>query len=255
LLEGPPFSPDRYLLDFTRQTISQAGRIKKELGQRSRLLTWSLPPLIMENDLARVQKQIQLLLRSGFRSFQLGHLSQQRFFAGEKVHLFADYTANLLNSQALAMVSEMGIGAAQAGIEIDRPALQQLLAGCGSVESLYRSGGGKHIPVGITAYGAPALYTSRLAPDHFPYERRILSPRNEPYVIRKKDGYSQTFPEKPFSLLPYLEELKEMGLRYVVVDITGGLYSKREIQELGERLVNSGRYGKLSTFNYFGQLE
>jgi len=40
-----------------------------------------------------------------------------------------------------------------------------------------------------------------------------------------------------------------------VVDITGGLYSKREIQELGERLVNSGRYGKLSTFNYFGQLE
>ncbi len=255
LLEGLPFSPDRYLLDFNRQTISQAGKIKKELGQKARLVTWALPPLVMENDLARVQKQIQLLLRSGFRSFQLAHLSQQRFFTGEKVHLFADYTANLLNSQALAMVSEMGFGAAQAGIEIDRPALQQLLAACGPGKGPHGSRGGKYIPVGLTVYAAPALYTARLAPEHFPYERQILSPRNEPYVIRKKDGYTQTFPLKPFSLLPYLEELKEMGLRYAVVDITGSPSSRREIQELDERLLNTGRYGKLSTFNYLGQLE
>ena len=113
----------------------------------------------------------------------------------------------------------------------------------------------KNIPLGLTVYGAPALYTSRLAADHFQYERQILSPRNEPYVIRKKEGYTQTFPERPFSLLPYLEELKEMGLKYIVVDISGGTNSKREILELADRLHNSGRYGKLSTFNYLGKLE
>ena len=94
------------------------------------MVTWALPPLIMENDLARVQKQIQLLLRTGFRSFQLGHLSQKLLFKGEKAHLFADYTANLYNNQAVAMAGEIGIGAVQAGIEMDRPALEELFIGC-----------------------------------------------------------------------------------------------------------------------------
>ncbi len=132
LLGDLPFSPDRYLLSFNKQTVGQAGKMKGALGKKARMVTWALPPLIMENDLARVHKQIQLLLRTGFRSFQLGHLSQRLFFKGEKVHLFADYTANLYNSQAVAMVGEIGIGAAQAGIEMDRRSLQELLCGCRS---------------------------------------------------------------------------------------------------------------------------
>ncbi len=256
LLQGDlPFTPDRYLLSFNKQTVLQAGKLKGALGAKARLVTWALPPLIMENDLARVRKQIQLLLRTGFRSFQLGHLSQKLFFAGEKAHLFADYTANLFNNQAVAMVGDSGIGAAQAGIEMDRAALQELLRGCRGGEG--GSGPGqkrRNIPVGLTVYGAPALYTSRLAPDHFQYERQILSPRDEPYIIRKKEGFTQTFPAKPFSLLPYLDELKEIGIKYVVVDISG-TDSKRELLELNDRLSNTGRYGKLSTFNYLGTLE
>jgi putative protease len=257
LLMAPlPFSPDRYLLSFNKQNVSQAGKMKGALGPKSRLVTWALPPLIMENDLPKVHKQIQLLLRTGYRSFQLGHLSQRLFFKGEKAHLFADYTANLLNNQAVAQVSEIGIGAAQAGIEMDRAALQELFSGCRVGEGTASPDrGGRNIPVGLMVYGAPALYTSRLAPDHFQYERQILSPRDEPYIIRKKEGYTQTFPEKPFSLLPYLDELKEMGVKYVVVDVSGGTNSKRELEELDDRLHNSGRYGKLSTFNYLGKLE
>ncbi|TKB25954.1 U32 family peptidase [Desulfopila sp. IMCC35006] len=253
ILGDLPLVPDRYLLSFNKQTVSQAGKMKGALGKKARMLTWALPPLIMENDLPKVKKQIQLLLRTGFRSFQLGHLSQRLLFKGEKAHLFADYTANLFNNQALAMVSELGIGAAQAGIEMDRAALQELLNGCRAGGST--SSGGRSIPVGLMVYGAPALYTSRLAPDYFPYDKQILSPRDEPYVIRKKEGYTQTFPDKPFSLLPYLDELKEMGVKYAVVDISGGTSSKRELQDLDDRLHNTGRYGKLSTFNYLGKLE
>ncbi len=253
ILGDLPFSPDRYLLSFNKQTVSQAGKMKTTLGKKARMLTWALPPVIMENDLARIKKQIQLLLRTGFRSFQLGHLSQKLLFKGEKAHLFADYTANLCNNQAVALASQLGIEAAQAGIEMDRATLHELLGGC-------RAGGiqgsaGKNIPVGLMVYGAPALYTSRLAPDHFPYEKQILSPRDEPYVIKKKEGYTQTFPEKPFSLLPYLDELHEMGIKYAVVDISGGNNSKRELQDLADRLLNTGRYSKLSTFNYLGKLE
>ena len=254
ILGDLPLAPDRYLLSFNKQTVSQAGKMKGTLGKKARMLTWALPPVIMENDLPKVQKQIQLLLRTGFRSFQLGHLSQKLFFKGEKAHLFADYTANLYNNQAVAMASQLGVAAAQAGIEMDRATLQELFNGCRATLAT-SSSGSKNIPVGLMVYGAPALYTSRLAPDYFPYEKQILSPRDEPYVIRKKEGYSQTFPEKPFSLLPYLEDLKEMGVKYVVVDITGGTNSKREMQDLDDRLHNTGRYSKLSTFNFLGKLE
>jgi putative protease len=251
ILGDLPFSPDRYLLDIDKKNLGQVAKIKNSLGKRSRMLTWALPPLIMENDLARYRKQIRLLLSSGFRSFQLGHVSQLMLFKGEKVHLFADYTVNLLNNQAVALLGEMGVDSVQAAIEMDRASLQELLVGCRIADNSSQFGGGtKKIPVGCTVYGAPALYTSRLAPKHFQYERQILSPRKEPYVIRKKEGYTQTFPEKPFSLLPYLDDLKEMGVSYVVVDISSGTTSKREIEELHERLNNSGRYSKLSTFNW-----
>lgn len=251
-----PFFPDRFLLNVDRKTVSQAGQIKNSLGKRSRMVTWALPPLIMENDLTRYRKQIDLLLRSGFRSFQLGHISQLLLFEGEKAHLFADYTVNILNSQAVAMLAEMGVDSAQASIEVDRAALRELLFRCRTVDRSSHPGKTtRYLPVGLTVYGAPPLYTSRLASKHFHFDRQLYSPRNEPYVIRKKEGFTQTFPEKPFSLLPYLEDLKEMGLNYVVVDISGTSYTKRESDELVERLQNSGRYSKLSTFNFLGTLE
>ena len=243
-----PFNPDRFLLPFEKQLLSQVGQIKKGLGRRSRIVTWALPPLIMENDLGRMRKQIKLLLRSGFRSFQLGHSSQVLLFKGEKVHLFADYTLNIHNSQAALELASMGVESTQVGIEMDKKSLHELLNGYANNRS------GKKMMFGMYVYGAPALYTSRLAAKHFQYEQQILSPRKEPYLIRKKDGYTQTFPEKPLSLLPYLPELKEAGVNYAVVDICGQS-SKRGLAELSDRLMNNGRYSKLPTFNYLGVLE
>lgn len=249
-------APDRFLVNFDKQILSQAGKIKGSLGRRARMVIWALPPIIMENDLARYQKQIAVLVRTGFRSFQIGHVSQVALFGGEKVQLFADYTMNLLNSQALALAGGLGISKAQAAIEVDRQALTDLLADKGKKPV----GDGDHratdriIPIGLMVYGAPALYTSRLAASHFHFDRQIKSPKDEGYIIKKMDGCTQTFPEKPFSLLPYLQELRELGVGYVVIDVSGGRDSKKNLQELQERLANSGRYGKLPTFNYLGTL-
>ncbi len=248
------FTPDRYLVTFEKQMLSQVGQIKKTLGKRSRLVTWVLPPLIMENDLVRVRKQIRILLRTGFRSFQIGHVSQVKLFEGEKVHLFGDYTLNVINSQAVAQLQNLGLDSAQTGIELDKKSLGELLAACGSHGRMKGGPGWRKIPLGLYAYGAPPLYTSRIASKHFPYEQQIQSPRKEPYIIRKKDGYTQTFPEKPFSLLPYIDEIKEAGIGYIVVD-TCGHSSKKGIEDLQERLAGAGRYSKLPTFNYLGTLE
>ncbi|MFT5730334.1 MAG: putative protease [Desulforhopalus sp.] len=242
------FNPDRYLLPFEKQLLSQVGQIKKGLGRRSRVVTWALPPLIMENDLGRMRKQIKLLIRSGFKSFQLGHASQVLLFRGEKVHLYGDYSLNIYNSQAALELASMGVESTQIGIELDKKSIHELLSGYEKNKS------GKKMMFGSYVYGAPALYTSRLAAKHFQYEQQILSPKKEPYLIRKKEGYTQTFPEKPLSILPYLVELKEAGVRYAIVDVCGHS-SKRDLEELGDRLMNNGRYSKLPTFNYLGVLE
>lgn len=240
--------PDRYLLPFEKQLLSQVGQIKKGLGRRSRIVTWALPPLIMENDLHRMRKQVKLLIRSGFRSFQIAHASQVQMFKGEKVHLFGDYTLNIHNSQAAQELASMGVESTLVGIEFDKKSLVEMLRGYAGNRS------GKKMSFGMYVYGAPALYTSRLAAKHFPYDQQIQSPRKEPYIIKKKDGYTQTFPEKPMSLLPYLPELKEAGVNYAVVDVCGQS-SKRAMVELSDRLLNNGRYQKLPTFNYMGVLE
>jgi putative protease len=248
-----PFAPDRFLLDFDRQLLAEAGKIKTGLGKRSRLVTWALPPLIMEGELPRVRKQIGLLIRSGFRSFQIGHISQTALFAGEKVHLAAGYTFNLMNSMAAGLAVGLGLERVQAAIELDRDALRALAAGMRQRRGPWEANA--DITLGLTVYGLPPLYTSRLAAGHFVYERLIQSPKKEGAVIRNKNGFTKIFPERPFSLLPYAAELREMGIKYVVVDVSEGLSSSRHLQELGERLSGAGRHGKLSTFNYLGVLE
>ncbi len=251
-----PFSPQRFLLSFEKQLISQAGQIKNYLGRGVRKVIWALPPLIMENDLVRCRKQIQQLIRSGYRDFQLGHISQLSFFHNEKVRLFADYTVNMMNSRAFDLAEEIGLDGAQLDIEMDKKSFADTLSAYRAMAASVQGGEhNKKFAVGLTVYGAPALYTSRLSSSHFQFEKPVLSPRQEPFIIRKKEGFSQTFPQKPFSLLPWLFELKEMGVDYVVVDISSGTTGKRELLELKERLVNSGKYGKLSTFNYFGKLD
>ena len=251
-----PFSPDRLLLCFEKSLVSQAGMVKRHLGREAKKVIWALPPLVMENDLARVRKQIKLLIRSGFRSFQLGHSSQLSLFKNEKVRLFADYTLNLMNNRALFFAEEIGFDGVQLAIEMDKSSLSEAVAGYRELRKREWLGEKNvHLSLGLTVYGSPALYTSRLALTQSQAGKSVVSPRKEPFVIRKKEGFSQTFPQKPFSLLPWLGELKELGLDYVVVDVSGGRFNKKEQQELKERLAGSGRYSKLSTFNYFGKLD
>jgi len=252
-----PFSPDRFLLSFEKALIGQAGQIKRLLGSRLRDVVWALPPVLLEQDLARHHKQITLLIRSGFKCFQLGHISQAELFAGQRVHLSGDFSLNFLNNQAVVMAAQTGFEAVQLAIEADREALRELIQGYKKT-GVYTAGkesARRGIRLGLTVYGAPALYTARLAAPHFSYDRPVVSPKGESFVIRKREGFTQTHPVRPFSLLPFLVELKNMGLDYVVVDISGEQMGGRAMQELQERLYGTGRYAKLPTFNYLGKLE
>lgn len=257
LLGSIPLRPDRYVITLDRHTINQAGDLKRVLGKQSRNVTWALPPIMLDREILRMKKHISTLIRTGFRCFQLGHLSQISFFRGEKVFLSADYTLNLLNNQSLLLAAEAGFECGQLAIEADRESLGDAIQGYKQtgVPASKRSGGKRGMRLGLTAYGTPSLFTSRIAAPFFQYDRTVLSPKNEPFIIVKKDSFTQTHAQRPFSLLPYLHELKGLGLDYVVVDLSGGHSGKKDMLELEERLSGVGRQSKLSTFNYLGKLE
>jgi putative protease len=248
LFKHLPLNPARFLLPVNRANMCQTGQLKRYLGRRMRDLTWCLPPVLFEGEQIRLKKQIQSLIRSGFRSFQLGHITQFTFFKDEqRVFLSSDYTVSLLNSQAVTLMEEGGLIAAQLSIECDQKILIELLARYRRYHS--------ELSLGLTVYGAPALFTARLDPDHFHYNKTLASPKQEEFVLVKKENVTTTIPVRPFSLLPYLFELKSAGLNFAVIDLSNIHMGKKEMEELTERLSGSGKYSKLPTFNYLGTLE
>ncbi len=251
-----PFNPDRVVLNVTEQLVGQAGLVKRALGARSKKTIWALPPVIHEQDMFKVKKQVKTLVRNGYRSFQLGHIGQALLFAHEKVHLFGDYTLNLLNSQAIKMAAELGLEAGQISVECDRDSMEEMIFGYKKIGIPTPKGGNPSVTmkVGVTVYGRPALYTSRLHAKHFQLGKTVVSPKNEAFVIQKKDNLIRTYADKPFSLLPYQRQMKMAGVDYGVIDVTGSHVGKKELLDINERLMDSGKYSKLSTFNYLGEL-
>jgi putative protease len=247
LQERLPFTPDRFLVPVDKSTVSQLGQIKRFMGSGIRNIIWCLSPILFESELSLVQKQITVLMRSGFKSFQLGHISQAWMFRGERVHLSCDYTLNIMNNQALAAVQHLGAEAAQLSIEADRTLLANISMGSRANHLQIRKG--------FTVYGAPSLFTARVAARHFQYDRVLTSPKGESFTIRKHEGLVKTVPCRPFSLLPYMGELRDMGLDYVVVDLCHLSTSQQDMQVLADRLSGTGRVSKLPTFNYLGSLE
>ena len=255
VLSPLPFTPDRFLLAFEPQMIRQAAQIKGYLGRNSRQVIWALPPLIADKDMAAVRKSLKVLIASGYRTFQVGHISQIELFARERVLLYGDYSLNMLNAQSLLLASQLGLEGVQFSMETDRENLFKSLSAYREISSVNRDDDQvTRIPIGFTVYGTPPLYTARLASSHFQFDRTIVSPKNEPFVIRKKQGYTQTHSTKPFSLLSYLHDLKDLGVNYIVVDLTGGGGGSRAIEELAERFSGTAKGGRLPTFNYLGTL-
>jgi putative protease len=241
-----PLPVERFVLPLDRELFTRFLRMKK-LQLDPRKMVWSLPPVILEADLDFFAKTIGRLIRQGYRTFQLGHLSQLQFFQMKsRLTLVADYTLNILNSQALTLLHELGLQQAQAAIETDKHNLAKLSSAGRSMNHAIR--------LGLTVYGTPPLFTSRLAADHFRYGPQLVSPKGERYVLKKFQGQTIALAESPFSLLAVLPELAAMGLDYGVIDLCHQKLKGPDLELLSRRLAGKGRGRRLSTFNYQGQL-
>ena len=257
-----PFTVDKFVLPIEKRTVSEAGQLKRYFGREKQRLIWALPPVVHDQSFAALKKKIEVLIKSGFRTFQICHLGQLAMFDRSRVTIFGDYTLNLLNSRAIKTVVSSGLAGIQFSIETDRASLAAALTGfrSGAVErTRQKKGRGKEgagrVQLGLTVYGTPPLFIARAESDHLPYNQSISSPRGELFITTKKGGQSYTRPVKPFSLLPYRNELQRLGLDYMVVDLSSMKTSKKEVGEIADRLTVRDRLPKLPTFNYLGTLE
>lgn len=251
------FVPDRYVINLDRKIMGSVGDIKRFLGRNMRSAIWALPTVLNDSSFEQIRKNISILIKSGFKTFQVAHLSQIELFEGERVQLFGDYSLNLMNSQALSLVSKLDFRGYQLSIEMNHDVLREVIDGYRRKKSglTKSSTQGHSAQLGLTVYGAPPLFVSRLASKELPYGKTVTSPKNEQFYVEKKDGHSLTRPKKPFSLLPFRRDLENLGLNYLVVDLSGMHPGKKEMSEIKERIDGKGKFTKLPTFNYLGTLE
>lgn len=266
-----PAAPSRLVITLSRQTFAQFSRQQKRLTPYRRRLVWALPPVILEDDLSFYREAIGHLRGGGYNAWQIAHIGQCLLFeagaqassgepgeesppAGrktgrarqapaEKLVLFGDYTLNVLNSMSVQALSGLGLGKVQLAIETDRQNLFDVL------------GHKNALPVGMTIYGQPPLFTARLASSFFKYDQPLVSPKGEVIVLKQCWGQTVAVADQPFSLLPQSAELAARGTAFGVIDLSHMHPRPDELVGIFRQSGQPGRGGRrLSTFNYTGTL-
>ena len=266
-----PTPPSRLVITLSRQTFAQFSRQQKRLTLYRRRLVWALPPVILEDDLEFYREAIGHLRGGGYNAWQIGHVGQCLLFAvgaqvqpreagdkgpppgrkkgrqeqapAERLLLFGDYTLNVLNSMSVQALAGLGLSNVQLAIETDRQNLFDVL------------GHKNALPMGMTIYAQPPLFTARLASSFFKYDQPLVSPKGEVIVLKQCWGQTVVVADQPFSLLPHSTELAARGVAFGVVDLS---HMRPKPDELVAAFRQSGQPGRggrrFSTFNYTGTL-
>lgn len=263
VFEKLPFSADRFVLDINPKAMASAGQLKQHFARDRNAIIWALPMVMHDRQARGLQKNIDLLVKSGFRSFQITSLSQLPLLLDHDVSIYGDYTLNILNSRGGSLLNDLGLAGFQFSIEIDKAGL-----GSAVLNSLHNTMGSGKAPTanrrrrerrqdsarGLTVYAAPPLFISRAPAQQLPIDQVISSPKGEQFTIRLQGSETYTRPVRPFSLLPFISELNQIGLNYLVIDLRGLKSNRKEMALLAERISGKGRLSKLPTFNYLGTL-
>ncbi len=264
--------PARVIVLLTPKTIQQFKKYSIPGDIRKKII-WSLPPLIFEDEISNTYQTILWLSKIGFHDWQVSHLSQIELFDSATVdlkqqlnvnvkggnrnkkktkrqkkfmgfNLCGNYTLNIMNHQSLNVLKNFGIGMNQISIETDKLML----------ESISQR---KDSSVGLTIYGLPPLFTSRLQPNFFKYGKTLVSPKKEKLSLVMQNNITYAIDDQPFSIIHKLYELSKFGLDFAVVDLSLTNPKNKSLnqifKQLGENPKNQ-RLKNFSTFNYLGNL-
>ncbi len=230
---------DRVLVVLNRRTFAQYRRLHRRISAMRQYLSWALPAVIEEAQCGFYEEAVSVLLRAGFVRWNLGHPGQRLLFAkaGRDVSLSSSYTCNVLNSVSARSLHDMGISEIEFSIETDIENLKKALA---------RLSG---FSLGLTVYGRPPLFTSRLRPPGLGRRITLRSPRGEPISIDYEGDLTLVRSLHTYSVIDHIRELEKCGLSFVVVDLTWDTPSPATISRILKGGSARERSEKPDTFN------
>ena len=252
-----PFKIAKVLLDLDKRNVEQFFQTRQRSKPWHASLVWTLPPVLHEEQLPWYRDAVRQLRLKGANCFQISHISQMALFAdceqslaGTVLDLYGDYSCNVLNSAALRMYAASGLSGVQFSIETDRPTLAAALTHFSRPEHLH---GKERMRVGLHVHGRPPLFSARLDAPHFQGQRTFASPRGERFYLDRRDTTLYAFSHTTFSLLPYVDEISQLGVDYLVVDVSHG-QPKKECAEVTALLSGRGDVPPVFSGNYAGTL-
>jgi putative protease len=228
------------IIQATQPNLHFMFRRKPPSGVRDRLFL-SLPPIISDDNLPFYRDQIRRLQRLGHSRWLVANWGHFRLFTEPTEVLLADYTFNVLNSQASSLLKEMGCQALILSLENDRDNLRKLVPAIRGITPL------------ATVHGWPPLFISRLKVK--PREDlTIRGPNREQFQYRRQGGLTEVRSEQPLCLLEHLNGLNELGLKGFVIDLRGQKLRANDLHAVMKSAQRQVCPRPYTTFNYLGKL-
>ncbi len=192
------------ILPLSRGNLNKALRLPRKDLNRTRII-WHLPCICFEQNVPELISLVRLARNKGFHRFQisnLGHLSLP--LKGAK--LTSSYEFNILNSQALFLMNELGVLQPQFSIETDLKNLKM------ATRRFTRE-------ISLTVYGYVPIFTTRLRHKTFSSKKPVESQRGEQFFWRPKGDHGLLYPKQPISFLDLGTTLLKHGVTNWIVDL------------------------------------
>lgn len=238
--------PLQHGADSTMLTLSKAvihqlpSSVPRMRGSEERI-TWQLPFMIFDRDIALYRDTLRQLHGAGFRRFEVANISHFDLLRKlDGVHISAWHRCFSLNSQALKAWQELGAETATLYIEDDAANLSDLLAAPLTIERR------------VIAYAPLPVMTTKIRIKDVHSNIPLHSDRGEEYSVTTRDGLQTISAAQPFSLTARHNELRQKGCASFLIDLR---QAKRESWNEIMTAFKAGRaIAGTTEFNYSQEL-
>ena len=192
------------ILPLNRKNLSFALRLKPR-DEIRRKIVWHLPAVSFEKETATIKGLLEQAKRSGFRRFQISNL--WHFALPLKgATLMSSYEFNLINSQSMAFMHDLGVRTPQFSVETDIDNLALSMSHFGKKGA-------------ITVYGHIPLFTSRVRHRIYSAKTPVKSQRGESFFWKKEKGFGLLYQASPLSFMDKAHKLAEFGIETWILDL------------------------------------
>ncbi|MCJ7602362.1 MAG: U32 family peptidase, partial [Desulfobulbaceae bacterium] len=229
----------RLQLPLTPKNLADVKKNERRLAGRQEDVIWELPVMLFGAEWHEYRRAVQMLAGQGYRTFCLNNLGHIPLFEGlPELRLLGGFRCYTVNSQAALAWQELGLAGLTLNVEDDRRNFKDLYS-----RSL-------PLPLAVTVYSPQPVLLSRIPVRGVRPGSVLRSDRDEGYRILNGNGLTEVVAEHDFSLAGHLHELRDMGCRHMIADLSHCGVSSAKGQEVLGAIAADQQLPDTSSLNY-----